>query len=511
MVSFGSGFGWIKPPPLASHLYVHRDRQLGDEGYALSVGPRGAVAWANTHAGLFYAAQTYAQLAGHAGAHPVGIRDWPAYRWRGVHLDVARHFFDVATIERYVNVAARYKLNVFHWHLTDDQAWRFPVPEYPALTQRGDAYTDAQIREVVRYAARRYVTVLPEIESAAHAQAALAAYPQFACGRADVFCESPAAFAFLRDVWRHAFALFPGPYVHVGGDEVPRSYDDAELIAQLEPFARAHARRVVGWSEISTPHLAKSAIVMAWDSLRRASEAASRGNEVVTTGWPLYFDAAQGDPAQEPRATVHVSTLAEVYSWDVTPSGLSAAAKGNVLGGEAALWTERIQTPAHLFYMLLPRELALAEMLWTPRPSKNWTSFVQRLPAQLDWLDANGYNFRIPNVAINVSGALFTQIPGQLQRLNAWTTAPRASVTLAAPIDGAVHYTLDGSAPGRNSPAFVRPLVFNLARGGSLDVRASAYFRGRWGAIAECRIRRVSGAALPHSGTARSWSALVSP
>ena len=508
-MSFGNGAGWTSPPRLVARIYVHRDPQLGEEGYALSVGPRGALAWANTHAGLFYAAQTYAQLTARPGAHPVEIRDWPAYRWRGVHLDVARHFFDVATVERYVNVAAHYKLNVFHWHLTDDQAWRFPVPDYPALTQRGYSYSDAQIREVVQYAARRYVTVVPEIESAAHAQAALAAYPQFGCGRADVFCESRATFAFLRDVWKRAFVLFPGSYAHVGGDEVPRGFDDAELVGQLEPFARAHGRRIIGWSEILTPRLSKSAIVMAWDSLRRASEAASRGNEVVTTGWPLYFDAAQGDPAQEPRATVHVSTLAEVYSWDVTPPGLLADAKSRVLGGEAALWTERIRTPAHVFYMLLPRELALAELLWTARPDKNWVSFVQRLPAQFDWLAAGGYNFRVPNAAIDVSGAVFTQIPGYMQSLNAWTHASRVSVTLTAPINGTVRYTLDGSTPGPSSPAFVRTLVLNLAPGASIDVRAAAYFRGRSGAVSDCRIHRVS--AIPHAGAARSWRALVSP
>lgn len=509
MVWVQSGPGWTAPPPLVARVYAHRDPQLGDEGYALSVGPRGAFALANTHAGLFYAAQTYAQLTKRAGAHAVEIRDWPAYRWRGVHLDVARHFFDVATVERYIDVASRYKLNIFHWHLTDDQAWRLPVPAYPGLTLRGYTYTDAEIRDVVRYAARRYVTVVPEIESAAHAEAALAAYPQLGCGSSAVFCESPSTFHFLADVWRHAFTLFPGEYMHVGGDEVPPEFSDASLVAHLQPLARAHGRRITGWSEILNPQLPKSAIVMAWDSMRRAGEAAARGNQTVVTGWPLYFDAAQGDPAQEPRATVHVSTLAEVYAWDVMPSGLAQSAKANVLGGEAALWTERIRTPAHLFYMLLPRELALAEMLWTPRTEKNWTRFVQQLPAQFDWLAERGYSFRIPNTAIYVDGARYTQVAGNVQTLNAWTTSARANLAFFAPVNGEIRYTLDGSVPTATSDRYVHTLAVSLAH--AVDVRAVAYFRGRHGAVTECRIRHVAAASLPRTGYARSWDALVSP
>jgi len=172
----GTGtFTWRQTPRLITHMYAHRDPALGDEGYALSVAPQRAEAWANTHAGLFYAAQTFAQLDMRAGAaaHSVQIRDVPLYRWRGMHLDAARHFFDVRTVERYIDVGAHYKLNIFHWHLTDDQAWRLPVPGYAALTARGYYYSDAQVREVVRYAAQRYVTVVPEIEMPAHSGAAI--------------------------------------------------------------------------------------------------------------------------------------------------------------------------------------------------------------------------------------------------------------------------------------------------------------------------------------------------
>ncbi len=507
-------FTWQQRPRLAAHVYVHRDPALGEEGYALSVTPQRAEAWANTHAGLFYARQTFAQLDPHAGAsaHSMQIRDVPLYRWRGVHLDAARHFFDVRTVERYIDVAAHYKLNIFHWHLTDDQAWRLPVPGYPNLTARGYSYSDAQVREVVRYAAPRYVTVLPEIEMPAHSAAAIAAYPEYGCGRSDLLCATPGTSAFLEAALERVFTLFPGEYVHTGGDEVPRTFNEPAFFAPVETYIRAHNRRMVGWNEILSPRLSTSSVVMAWNSMRRAAEAARRGNDTVVTGWPLYFDAAQGDAAQEPRATVHMSTLAEVYSWSVMPDGLTPQQQSHVLGGEGALWTERIRTPGHLFYMLLPRELALAEILWTPRENKNWTGFLQRLPAQFAWLDAHGYTFRIPNAAFDVSGGrvVFTPVPGKMQDVDAWTDSATVTVHLSSPIEGVLRYTRNASPPTLGAAAYAKPLALDLSTGASVTLRAATFFHGRAGATTECRIHRVSAARLPRTG-ARSWSALVSP
>jgi len=500
-------------------LYAPRDtmRRFGTEGYRLFVTRHGIEIAANGAPGFFYGVQTLEQLSRNStrglDTQAATVGDWPAYRWRGVHLDAARHFFDVRTVERYVDVAARYKLNVFHWHLTDDQAWRLPVPAYPALTARGYSYSESQIREVVAYAAKRYVMVLPEVEMPAHSSAAMAAYPQFGCGRNDVFCATARTFGFLQAALNQVFRLFPAPDVHAGGDEVPAGYDEAEFVSHIEGYVRAHHRRMVGWNEILSSRLSTNAIVIAWNSMRRAAEAARRGNDAVVTGWPLYFDAAQGDAAQEPRASQHMSTLAEVYSWDVMPPGLSALQQSHVLGGEAALWTERIRTPQHLFYMLLPRELALAEILWTPRASKSWTRFLQRLPAQFAWLDSRGYAFRIPNAAIDLAGGpvVFTAIPGQVQSVDAWTSAARVRIVLTTPIGGSIRYTLDGKTPAQNSAAFVKPLSLSLSRSVVVVVRAAAFFRGRSGATTECRIHRVGEAALPRFGTARSFSALVSP
>jgi hexosaminidase len=183
-----------------------------------------------------------------------------------------------------------------------------------------------------------------------------------------------------------------------------------------------------------------------------------------------------------------------------------------VLGGEAALWTERIGTPAHLFYMLLPRELALAEILWTPHENKNWNGFVQRLPAQFAWLDVHGYVFRIPNAAIDVIGGrvVFTAVAGHVQSVDAWTAAGRVAVRLSSPIAGTVRYTRDGSPPSLSAPAYTRPLALDLSSGASVIVRAATFFHGRSGATTECRIHRVSDAMMPGTG-ARSFSALVSP
>ena len=509
-------YAWQPHPQIAMRLLRRRDAQLGDEGYTLSVDARGATAEANTAPGLFYALQTFKQLRGEPQGertHALAIRDWPAYRWRGAQLDVARHFFDVQTVERLIDVAAQYKLNVFHWHLTDDQGWRLPVRGYPRLTARGPAYTRAQIRAVVEYARRRFVTIVPEIEMPAHASAAIAAYPQLACDRADVLCANTAAFTFLQHVLNDVFELFPGRYVHVGGDEVPSGFDEAPFVQRVERFARAHGRRIAGWDDILSAHPSRSAIVVAWNSLERAAEAAQRGNDVVVSGWPLYFDAAQGDPDREPRAAPHVATLAQVYTWDVMPPGLSPAQKKHILGGESALWSERIRTPEHLFYMLLPRELALAELLWTPRERKSWPSFVARLPAQFDRLASQGYAFRIPNASVQLSGGrvAFSAVAGRLQTVDAWTSASQLELTLAAPIDGPIRYALDGRDPASSASVYVGKIPLRLTRRAPLEVRAVTWYRGRAGTIVVCRIHRVAPGAWPLARFARTFSSLVSP
>ena len=494
--------------------------RLGPEGYGLAVSRSEITIVAGAPRGLFYALQTLEQVSAGSGEHlrsrAVTIVDRPAYRWRGIHLDVARHFFPVQVIERYIDVAAHYKLNVFHWHLTDDQAWRLYSSRYPALTAGREHYSRAHIREVVAYAARRYVTVVPEIDLPGHAAAALRAYPQLACAH-ETLCTNAAGRAFARNVLVEAMADFPSPYVHAGGDEVapPVLATQPQFTRELERDVEAHGRRFAGWDDILTPQLSPRALLTVWTSERRAAAAAQRGNDVVLATGPLHFDSVQGDAAQEPRGAPHMATLEQVYDYSVMPRGLSSAAATHVIGAQANVWTERIATPDHLFFMTLPRELALAENAWTPRARKSWPSFLARLPAQFGWLDAHGYRFRIPNVAFALSAGrktVYDAVPGHVEAVRAWTVASAATVALSVPVDDAViRYTTDGSVPTASSQAYLRPFTIAVGRV-PLVLRAAAFFHGRAGAVSECAVARIPAEALrSHRNAATSWSALVSP
>jgi hexosaminidase len=495
------------------------DPHLGSEGYALVVGRRGIAITATTARGLFYGLQTLEQISARSGgtlrSRSVDIADRPAYRWRGIHLDVARHFFSVPVIERYIVVAAHYKLNVFHWHLTDDQAWRLESGRYPALTAGVAHYTRADVREVVAYAARRYVIVVPELDVPAHAGAVLRAYPSLACA-GGTLCMNSAGLAFARNVLGDAMGEFPSAYVHAGGDEVPAPAlaTQPAFTRELERFVESRGRRFAGWDDIVTTQLSRRALVTVWTSHQRAAAAVQRGNDVVNATGALHFDSVQGDPAQEPRGSAHVATLEQVYDSSVVPRGVPPAAAAHVLGAQADVWTEHIATPDHLFFMLLPRALAHAENVWTPRPRKSWNSFVARLPAQLAWLDAHGYRFRIPNAAFALRGgpAVFEAVPGHVQAVRAWTTAGALTVSLSVPLDGAViRYTMDGTAPSTSSRTYRGPFTVAVGRA-PVVVRAAAFFRSRAGAVSECDIAKTSGAALrAYRSASRSWSALVSP
>jgi hexosaminidase len=494
------------------------DRRLGAEGYMLAVRGDAVSLRANTEHGLFNGLQTLEQISqrshGRLVSHAVTVVDWPAYAWRGMHLDVARHFFAPPAIERFIDVAAHYKLNVFHWHLTDDQAWRLRLDRYPALGAGQDQYSAAEVRRIVDYAARRYVTVVPEIEMPAHTTRLLRTYPGLAC-TADTLCTTGAGLAFARTAISDVMAEFPAPFVHVGGDEVPflASFAQPQFTRQLERLVRAQHRRLVGWDEIFTPQLPPRAVVMVWRAHARAARAAEYGNDVVLASGPMYFDGAQGDAAQEPRASGQMSTLEEVYDYDVS-DGLSSREAAHVLGGQANVWTEHIATTQHLFYMTLPRELALAETVWTPRERKSWASFMARLPAQFAWLEAHRYAFRIPNAAFALSGGAtaFTAVPGRVQSVDAWTSARALTVRLSSPLaDGVIRYAIGGAAPSAASPAYRAPFRVRIG-GAPVVLRAAVFLHGRRGAVSDCVVRATSGQALRRlEGASRTWTGLVSP
>ncbi len=453
------------------------------EAYRLEVTAVGVTLTAPTPTGLFRGTQTLRQLlpaslewsaaagtaagsgaeggpgTGSARAWTVAagiIEDAPRFPYRGMHLDVARHVFPVPFIKKYIDLLALYKFNTFHWHLTDDQGWRLEIRKYPRLTEvgawraetqvgresdpfvgdstpYGGYYTQAQVRDIVAYAAARHIAIIPEIEMPGHALAALASYPGLGCGPGpyevgthwgvyeDIFCPKEATFAFLENVLLEVMELFPGPYIHVGGDEAPKDAwersDTAQavirreglagetelqswFIRRIERFLGAHGRRLIGWDEILEGGLAPAATVMSWRGMEGGIEAALAGHDVIMTPTShLYFDYYQGDRATEPLAIGGFTPLRKVYAFDPVPAALSGDAARHVLGAQGNVWTEYITTPEQVEYMAVPRMLALAEVVWSPASARDWDDFSVRLRAQLERLHALGVHYRAPDSA----------------------------------------------------------------------------------------------------------------
>ncbi len=502
------------------------------EGYALVVTRDSVVVAGNDHAGLFYGLETLSQLlpprpvAGDAGSgRPVRIpaatvTDAPRFPWRGMHLDVGRHFFGPEFVKRYIDQMARYKVNRFHWHLTEDQGWRIQIERYPRLTdvaawrretmvgknfepyvgdgrRYGGFYTKDEIRDIVAYARERYVTIVPEIELPGHSTAALAAYPELACTDGpfevattwgvfeDIFCPKEGTFTFLEGVLTEVMELFPGEYIHIGGDEAPKARWEASEVAQevmrrerladeselqswfvrrIERFLDAHGRRLIGWDEILEGGLAPNATVMSWRGVQGGIEAARQGHDVIMTPTShLYFDYLQGDTAQEPLGIGGFLPLERVYAFEPVPEELSATEARRVLGAQANLWTEYIPTEDHAEYMLNPRLLALSEVVWSPAGARDFRDFTQRLPWHLERMDGSGIRYRIPDVLGLARDGL--------------TLEKKAKVELAAAASGVIRYTLDGTDPTATSPAYVRPLELDV-EDGAVTVSARLFTGG---------------------------------
>ncbi|MBX2945299.1 MAG: beta-N-acetylhexosaminidase [Cyclobacteriaceae bacterium] len=436
-------------------------KEVLPEGYyRLVINADGVDIFSTSASGLFYGIQSLIQLV---QENPTGLQvpllsitDFPRFNWRGLHLDVCRHFFPVDFIKRYIDLMAQYKFNTFHWHLTEDQGWRIEIKKYPKLAavaayrdetlighysdvphtfdgQRyGGYYTQEEIKEVVAYAQQRHITIVPEIEMPGHALAALSAYPELGCTGGpykaatlwgvfdDVFCAGKeSTFTFFENVLDEVLALFPGEYIHVGGDECPKVRwqacplcqermkaealaDEHELqsyfIQRIEKYLNARGRKLIGWDEILEGGLAPHAAVMSWRGEDGGIAAAQAGHNVVMTpGFALYFDHYQGEPANEPVAIGGNTPLKKVYHYEPIPAQLSQDEHTNVLGAQANVWTEYIKTTDHVEYMVYPRALALAEVVWSPQEKRDWDSFVQRLPQQFMLLDRHKVNYRKPS------------------------------------------------------------------------------------------------------------------
>ncbi len=439
------------------------DATLGEEGYDLSVTPATVQLRATTSAGLFYGCQTLLQLmpsalfaetvqAGTKWRLPaVTIRDAPRYRWRGLMLDCSRHFMPVPFVKRFIELLAMHKMNRFHWHLTDDQGWRIEIKKYPELTRRGAIrtesprpgnrdrgdgepygpffYTQEQIREIVDYATERHVVVVPEIEMPGHALAALAAYPELSCTggsfrprtkwgvEPDVYCAGKdQVLQFNRDVLTEVLAMFPSPFIHIGGDECPKERwkecphcqarmtahglkDTHELqswfIKQIDQFLAANGRRLIGWDEILEGGLAPGAAVMSWRGVHGGVAAAAAGHDVVMSpSSHCYFDYGQSGAVGEPECFCGHLPLATVYSYEPTPVELTVTQRPYVIGVQGNIWTEYLWKPAHVEYAAYPRACALAEVAWTAAARREFGDFWRRMQLHGQRLDARRVQWR---------------------------------------------------------------------------------------------------------------------
>jgi hexosaminidase len=434
---------------------------LSSEAYQLTVSPTAIHITASSRAGIFYAFQSLIQTlpairTNEAVAVPcMQIVDSPRFKWRGFMLDVSRHFYSIEAIKEVIDLLALYKMNVLHWHLTDNEGWRLEIKKYPKLAgvggfrneipgsvfyrkdtvpltgtpyRYGGYYTQQQAKEVVAYANAKNITVVPEIEMPGHSGAALAAYPQFSCtrlpqqvpnastwnGRTDSaqfavnYCAgNDSSFLFLQGILAEVMNIFPSTYIHIGGDEVDKTYwkkcarcqqrmhseglhNEEELqgffIKRIEKYLLAHNKKLLGWDEILEGSLAPTATVVSWRGEKGGIAAAKKHHDVIMSpSDPLYFNRYQADPQHEPLAAkFSINTLERVYKYNPQPNALTAQQKTFIIGGQAAIWTEFVSSLEHLEYMLLPRLPAIAEALWTPLENKDFPGFVDRL---------NGWHF----------------------------------------------------------------------------------------------------------------------
>ena len=451
----------IKLGKSATGIVFVMNSALGEEAYALNVTSKKIEVQAKTGKGAFYALQTLMQLMP-AQVHGkeqatvaltipnCTIADEPRFSYRGLMLDVGRHYYPVESIKRYIDLMAMYKMNIFHWHLTEDQGWRIEIKKYPLLTKissirkesmvghardkkydgkpYGGFYTQEEVKDIVAYAGKKYVTVIPEIEMPGHSQAVLAAYPQLGANpdkiyqvatrwgiSEDVLLPREETFTFLENVLTEVMALFPGPYIHIGGDECPKAQwkeskfcqdlikkeglkDEHELqsyfIRRIDKFITSKGRKLLGWDEILEGGLSPNATVMSWRGTAGGAQAAKQGHDVVMSpNSYLYFDYYQADSTKEPLAYKGNLTLAKTYSFEPYLPELNAAEAKHVIGIQGNVWTEYIKDLPYAEYMTYPRALALAEIAWSPMASKNYGDFKKRVTGHLPVLDVLKVNY----------------------------------------------------------------------------------------------------------------------
>ncbi|MDR1918768.1 MAG: family 20 glycosylhydrolase [Tannerellaceae bacterium] len=501
-------------------LLIDGSLDLKDEGYTLDVTPEGATVKAQTPQGLFYGMQTFLQLLpaevespvklkGIAWEAPaVAVKDEPRFGYRGVMLDACRHFIPVEDVKKQLDVISLFKINRMHWHLTEDQGWRIEIKQYPKLTEIGSKspngegfYTQEEIKEIVQYAAERFITVIPEIELPGHELAAISAYPELSCqgepismrqvwGVEDVvLCAGKeSTFEFLENVIKEVIALFPSDYFHIGGDECPKvswkecplcqqrireeglkadAHHSAEerlqsyFVQRIEKVLTQYGKKMIGWDEILEGGLAPTATVMSWRGEQGGIAAASMDHDVIMTPGVngMYLDAFQGDPKIEPVTIGGYTLLEKTYGYNPTPDTLVATGKAHFIKGvQANLWSEYMYTTDLLEYRAYPRVLAVSETAWSSLDRKDYKDFERRLNNALVRLDGHGINYHIPQPEQPQGSCNFV----------AFTDKASLEFTTTRPIK--VVYTTDGTEPTPQSAVYESPLEFTES--GILKIRS---------------------------------------
>ncbi|MBO9619218.1 MAG: family 20 glycosylhydrolase [Niabella sp.] len=511
------------------------DHAIGSEGYTLKVQPNLIKLSANKPSGIFYGLQTLMQLlppdaSGNAFVKSsfqipcVAITDYPRFGWRGLMLDVSRHFFNKGDVERYIDEMAKYKYNVFHWHLSDDQGWRIEIKSLPNLTKtgawgvprtgrwnsfalpqpgekatQGGFYTQEDVKEIIRYAQDRFITIVPEVDVPAHSLALIASYPGLSCTQQqypvnsgwsfykkddNVLCVgNDSVFLMLDKIFTEIAQLFPGKYIHVGGDEAYKGFWEqcpkcqkrmqaehlknveelqSYFVKRMEKMLLAKGKKLIGWDEILEGGLAPEATVMSWRGIKGGIQAAKQNHHVVMSPWDnCYLDLYQGDPAAEPP-TYGLCRLSASYNYEPVPDSVDAK---YILGGQGNLWSESVYDVRHAEYMTWPRALALAEVFWSPKSKKNWDDFTGRMEAQFPRMDAAHIKY-----ARSVYDPIITA-----QKAD---NADSLQVQLGTEIKGLdIYYTFDESNPDNFYPKYNgAPLVFPA---GAADLKLITYREGK--------------------------------
>ena len=521
------------------NVIVFKRTDAAPESYVINARPESLVVDYGDGAGAFYAVQTILQLLPveiYAQERQRGvewtipccsIEDAPRFKYRGMHLDVCLHYFDFEFLKKYIDIMAAHKVNRFHWHLTEDQGWRLEIRKYPLLTEKGQwrketvvgslasgvydgiphggYYTQEQVKELVKYAADRYVTIIPEIELPGHALAAIACYPELSCGLEDhyetatkwgvfkqVYCPKESTFEFLEDVFDEVFELFPSELIHIGGDECPKASwkvcpdcqalikklglkDEYELqswfVTRMEKYINSKGRQIIGWDEILQGGLAPNAKVMSWLGEEGGIKAAQQHHEVVMSPHQKYYlDYWQADPYSEPLAMSGPTTLRTMYEYEPVPEVLTGEEAEYIIGVEGCVWTEYMPTPERVEYMAWPRMCAIAETGWT-LDSKDWDGFTRRLEkhfARLDGMDVGYCNAFFNPMIVFHKDTKHNMV---------------VTMTVDAP-DAEIHYTLDGTVPTMDSPKYEIPFSINRSQ----EVTALAFRDGK--PVGEVRSKR---------------------